>query len=118
MTSNAQNGAEPVRVADRALYAPSKMGKTTLFESPRVLVGLNAFEPGQEHAPHAHEGADKIYYVIEGEGEFSLNDTKMRLRTGDMLAAPAGVPHGVKNDGGQRLLVMAVIAPGPAAKSS
>ncbi|MBI3817652.1 MAG: cupin domain-containing protein [Planctomycetes bacterium] len=90
------------------------MGKTTLFESPRLLIGLNAFEPGQEHAPHAHAGADKVYYVLEGEGEFTLNDTKVRLRAGQMLAAPAGEPHGVRNDTDKRLLVMAAIAPGPA----
>ena len=43
-----------IRPADHAVYAPGKMGKATLFESPRLLVGLNAFEPGQEHALHAH----------------------------------------------------------------
>lgn len=103
----------PIDPAAHAVYSPSKMGKATIFESPRVLVGLNAFEPGQEHAPHAHAGADKIYYVLEGEGEFTLNDTKMRLKAGHMLAAPSGEPHGVKNDTNKRLLVMAVIAPGP-----
>jgi oxalate decarboxylase/phosphoglucose isomerase-like protein (cupin superfamily) len=64
-----------VRPQDHAIYAPNKMGKTTIFESPRVLVGLNAFEPGQEHALHAHAGQDKVYQVIEGEG---LSSSKAR----------------------------------------
>ena len=38
------------------MYSPQKMGKATIFESPRLLVGLNAFEPGQEHALHAQCG--------------------------------------------------------------
>ena len=25
-------------------------GKSTVFEPPRLMVGLNAFEPGQSHA--------------------------------------------------------------------
>jgi len=37
------------------------MGKTTLFESPRLLVGVNAFEPGQSHALHAHHDMDKAW---------------------------------------------------------
>ena len=31
-----------IRPAAHASYHPEKMGKTTLFESPRLLVGLNA----------------------------------------------------------------------------
>lgn len=61
-----------IQPADHAAYAPAKMGKSTLYESPRLLVGLNAFEPGQAHALHAHAGMDKVYYVVEGEGLFLL----------------------------------------------
>jgi oxalate decarboxylase/phosphoglucose isomerase-like protein (cupin superfamily) len=102
-----------LRPADHATYSASKMGKTTLFESPRMLVGLNAFEPGQEHALHAHAGMDKLYSVIEGEGLFLLNDRNVAMRAGDLLIAPEGMPHGIRNTGTQRLLVMAVLAPGP-----
>ena len=56
-----------IRPQDHAVYRADKMGKATLFRSERMLVGLNAFEPGQEHALHAHAGMDKLYQVIEGE---------------------------------------------------
>ncbi len=92
------------------------MGKSTLFSSPRVLVGLNAFEPGQAHALHAHAGMDKLYLVVEGEGLFLLEGRELPMRAGDLLVAPDGVPHGVRNNGTARLLVMAVLAPGPAQK--
>ena len=55
-----------------AVFKDEKMGKSTLFESDRILVGLNCFEPGQAHALHAHEGMDKVYQVIEGTGTFLL----------------------------------------------
>ncbi len=103
----------PIDPRDRAAWSPAKMGKATLFESPRLLVGLNAFEPGQAHAPHAHAGADKVYLVIEGAGLFTLDGAEHRLVAGQILVAPAGVPHGVRNDGGERLLVLATIAPAP-----
>ena len=56
----------PIDPSAHAVYAPDKMGKSTLFRSDRVMVGLNAFEPGQEHALHAHAGMDKVYHVLEG----------------------------------------------------
>ena len=102
-----------VRLQDHAAYTPNKMGKSTIFESSRVLVGLNAFEPGQEHALHAHAGQDKIYHVIEGAGLFLLEGHELPMTAGDLLVAPDGVPHGVRNNGHQRLLVLAILSPAP-----
>jgi quercetin dioxygenase-like cupin family protein len=90
-----------------------KMAKATLFESPRLLVGLNAFEPGQSHELHAHAGMDKMYQVLEGEGVFLLEGQELPMRAGDLLIAPEGVPHGIRNTSGGRLLVLAVLAPAP-----
>lgn len=102
-----------IRPAVHASYRADKMGKTTLFESPRLLVGLNAFEPGQEHALHAHAGLDKVYHVIEGEGVFLLQGRELPMREGDLLVAPEGIPHGVRNTGARRLLVLAILTPAP-----
>ncbi len=89
------------------------MGKATLFQSPRLLVGLNCFEPGQEHALHAHEGMDKVYHVLCGEGEFTLEGQNQPMEPGMMLIAPEGIAHGIRNTGDQRLVVLAVLAPSP-----
>ncbi|MCC7242152.1 MAG: cupin domain-containing protein [Acidobacteria bacterium] len=102
-----------IHPADHAVFVPARMGKATLFESPRLLVGLNAFEPGQEHALHAHDGQDKAYLVVEGAGRFLLEGRDLAMSAGDLLIAPAGVPHGVRNTGPGRLLVVAVLAPAP-----
>lgn len=102
-----------IRPAEHAVYAQEKMAKSTLFRSSRLLVGLNAFEPGQSHPLHAHAGMDKVYSVIEGEGVFLLEGRELPMRTGDLLVAPEGVPHGVKNTGSARLLVLAILAPAP-----
>lgn len=89
------------------------MGKSTIFRSPRMLVGLNAFEPGQEHEIHAHEGMDKVYHVLQGRGAFLLADGDVAMEPGVMLVAPEGVPHGIRNTGAERLLVLAILAPAP-----
>jgi mannose-6-phosphate isomerase-like protein (cupin superfamily) len=102
-----------IRPSEHAVYTAEKMGKATIFASQRLLVGLNAFEPGQSHALHAHAGMDKVYSVVEGEGLFLLEDRELAMRTGDLLVAPEGVPHGVRNTGPGRLLVVAILAPAP-----
>jgi quercetin dioxygenase-like cupin family protein len=107
------NHPSVIKPSDHAVYAANKMGKTTIFESARLLVGLNAFEPGQEHALHAHSGQDKVYQVIEGEGLFLLEGRDLAMNAGDLLVAPEGVAHGVRNTGSGRLLVLAILAPAP-----
>jgi quercetin dioxygenase-like cupin family protein len=103
-----------IRPAEHATWTPDRMGKSTLYQSTHLLVGLNAFEPGQSHALHAHAGMDKVYVVVEGEGLFLLADRQLKMRAGDLLVAPEGVPHGVANNSAARLLVMALLAPSPA----
>ncbi len=102
-----------IKPASLAEWRGDKMGKSTIFESPRLLVGLNAFEAGQSHALHSHAGMDKVYHVLEGNGLFLLDDQELPMEAGDLLVAPEGVPHGVRNTGPGRLLVLAVLAPAP-----
>ena len=102
-----------IRPEAHAVFSSAGMGKSTVFTSPRVLVGVNAFEPGQEHALHAHAGMDKVYHVVAGEGLFLLEGGAQPMRAGDLLVAPADVPHGVWNTGTGRLIVLAILAPGP-----
>jgi quercetin dioxygenase-like cupin family protein len=102
-----------IRPQDHASWRSDRMGKATLFESPRLLVGLNAFEPGQSHSLHAHPGVDKLYHVLEGEGLFLLDGQEVPMHAGQMLVAPDGVPHGVRNTSQGRLLVLVVLAPAP-----
>jgi mannose-6-phosphate isomerase-like protein (cupin superfamily) len=102
----------PFRPEERAVWDPQKMGKATLYQSGRILVGLNSFEPGQEHRLHTHADMDKVYHVLSGSGVFLLADKEEPLEAGMMLIAPEGVPHGIRNTGSDRLLVLAVLAPG------
>ena len=104
---------EVIRPPDSANWQSDRMGKSTLFESPRMLVGLNAFEPGQSHALHTHAGMDKVYHVIAGSGVFLLEGCELSMATGDLLVAPEGVAHGVRNTGDGRLLLLTLLAPAP-----
>ncbi|MFP6607539.1 MAG: cupin domain-containing protein [Myxococcota bacterium] len=104
---------QALRPEEHAVFNPEKMGKATIFESARILVGLNSFEPGQEHKLHAHEGMDKVYQVLAGTGVFLLETQEIPMQPGVMLVAPEGVAHGVRNTGSERLVLLAILAPGP-----
>lgn len=89
-----------------------KFYKTTLWQGEYVMVGLNCLEPNQIQSVHAHQGADKIYLVLEGNGHFTVGDEERSAGVGSLVIAPAGVPHGVTNNGSERLSLLVAIAPG------
>ena len=107
------NHPELLRPETLARFNTEKMGKSTIFMSERMLVGLNSFEPGQEHALHGHANQDKVYHVLQGNGLFLLEEKNIEMGAGAMLIAPAGVPHGVRNTGTERLIVLVFMAPSP-----
>jgi quercetin dioxygenase-like cupin family protein len=92
---------------------PEKFYKTTLCQGEHMMVGLNCLEPGQTQAAHAHEGADKFYFVLEGSGMFTVGEEERQAEAGTIVAAPAGMKHGVTNSGNQRLSLLVAIAPPP-----
>jgi quercetin dioxygenase-like cupin family protein len=101
------------RVASLAKFAPDKMGKSNVARGDSLFVGLNCFEPGQQHEPHAHKGQDKLYIVLEGTGMVQVGEQTELLSAGDVAFAPSGVIHSIRNTGPLRLVVMAVLAPPP-----
>ena len=58
--------------------------------------------PGASEGVHTHphagpNGFDEYYYVMDGEGEMTLDGTCVPIRSGDHIHAPPGVAHGVRN---------------------
>ena len=101
------------RVDDHVGAKAEKFYKTTLFRSDTLLLGLNCLEPGQVQKAHDHADQDKFYYVVAGNGRFQLGEEQITAGTGAVVWAPAGVVHGVTNDGDDRLTLLVGIAPAP-----
>jgi quercetin dioxygenase-like cupin family protein len=93
---------------------PDKQFKATLFQSGRLMLGLNCLEPGQSQHVHTHADQDNFYFVAEGTGEFVVGDEKRRAGPGMVVWAPAGVTPGVTPAGTERLVLVVGIAPFPA----
>lgn len=101
------------KILERAQFPADKMGKVQLAAGEFLYAGLNCFAPGQEHAAHIHADQDKLYYVLTGEGEAVVGKETAAVAAGDLVLAPAGVPHGMRNTGSAPLAVLTVFAPPP-----
>lgn len=96
-----------------AAFAPDKLKKVNLFETPRMFCDVYGLNPGQEQSAHAHAGSDKVYFVIDGVGCFRVGDTEREARPGVAVFAPAGHAHGVRNPGPAPLTLLVFMAPKP-----
>ena len=101
------------RVADAMAFQSEKMRKSSLFSSERFFCDVYGFEPGQSQKGHRHAGSDKIYFVLEGTGEFRVDGEEARLGPGNVVFCPAGSEHGVSNPGPERLALLVFMAPPP-----
>lgn len=63
-----------------------------------IQMGELALEPGASIPVHHHD-VDDAMMVISGRGRCRLGTEEIVLEPGVTLVAPAGMPHGVRNDG-------------------
>lgn len=67
--------------------------KVTPEDGGDVLVLENAFHAPGGPARHRHHDQDEWFVALEGEFVFEVGTERFRLRPGDTLWAPRGVPH-------------------------
>ena len=94
-------------------FSEEKMKKNSLFDSPHLFYDAYCLLPDQAQKVHAHEGSDKVYYVLGGTGRFTVGDEEEDLGAGHAVIARAGVPHGVRNETGEDLVLLVTMAPRP-----
>lgn len=107
-------GMEVRHIPEAHGFSEEKMQKNSLFSSERLFYDLYCLLPGQAQKVHSHEGSDKIYYVVEGSGLFTVGETERKLGPGTAVIARAGEPHGVRNDSEANLSLLVTMAPPPA----
>ncbi len=99
-------------LAAEARFGAGKATKVDLFRGTGLFVGLNCFEPGQAQPVHAHAGADKFYFLASGKARMVVGSETFEAAAGDVVWAPADVPHGVA-EALERTVMLVGIAPPP-----
>lgn len=73
---------------------------------------ITAVPPGKAAYPfHSHRVNEEMFFVLHGEGEVRIGRQRYSIRSGDIIACPAGGPetaHQIKNTGAEELRYLAV----------
>jgi mannose-6-phosphate isomerase-like protein (cupin superfamily) len=101
------------RVDEEISFSEERMKKNSLFDSPYLFYDTYCLLPGQAQKVHAHEGSDKVYYVLRGTARFTVADEEADLSEGHAVIARAGIPHGVRNATNEDLVLLVTMAPRP-----
>jgi len=99
-----------IATAERAGFTAGRFAKVDLARGAHLMAGLNCFEPGQAQAVHAHDGADKFYFVLEGKARMQVGEDVAEAGPGTLVWAPAGVPHGVLEATGRCVMLVGMSA--------
>ena len=103
-----------IRVKDHVKLQPDKMAKVALATTARAQLDVYCLAPGQAQKAHVHADQDKICYVVEGRGRFTLDGEEQVLEPGEAIVARAGAAHGIANAAETPLVVLVVVTPPPA----
>lgn len=91
--------------------APSGQSRTVRFEGQAYDSQVSFFlvdnDPGQGPGLHVHPYPE-TWVVRKGEAEFTVGDQTVLTGPGDILVAPADVPHRFVNVGSGRLELVCI----------
>jgi quercetin dioxygenase-like cupin family protein len=79
--------------------------KKNVLQTRNFNVVLICLERGQE-IPSRPEPYDVCFYIIDGNGTFTVGNEKVDLNKGNMIFAPANTARGIKSK--ERLIVLGV----------
>jgi quercetin dioxygenase-like cupin family protein len=89
-------------------FNDDKPHKETIWTGDTSRINLINLKPGQEIKPHVHDG-DHVWVVLEGRGEFLSSDEEAQeLNTGNIVIAPEGEAHGIRNNTNENLVFASI----------
>ena len=96
-------------------FDPTKATKVDLVRGGTLFLGLNWFDAGQSQALHTHAGADKFYLLLSGRASMVVGEETRDVGAGQVVWAPADVPHGVAR-AHERTVMLVGMSPPPSRK--
>ena len=75
--------------------------KGLVYNTKEDFKNANAtyFEVTGRHGKVKNETSDRVYYVIEGKGEFTINDEVFSVKETDVIIIPKNTPYDYKAKG-------------------
>ena len=57
-------------------------GPKYLIQGPNIDLGLVVIQPGQEFQNHYHTTCEEVFYALEGEIDFYVNNERVPIKQG------------------------------------
>ncbi|HXT00764.1 MAG TPA: cupin domain-containing protein [Elusimicrobiota bacterium] len=87
--------SEVLDVATLAPYAKGSVVSKSLITRQTGSATVFSFDKGEGLSEHSAP-FDALILVLDGEAEITLAGKPHRLKAGEMLVMPSGIPHAVK----------------------
>jgi quercetin dioxygenase-like cupin family protein len=101
----------PVDLRDYVEFDLEGAAGRRVFATDVVAVDLVCLEPGQSVAARSFATADAIYTVLGGIAWVVTDDAEVTLHALQSVLIPATVPHGIRNDSPDPLILQVVVSP-------
>ncbi len=82
-----------------------------LSESSDLTVIEEMMPAGTEEQLHFHENARQVFYILDGQANFTLDSKVYILGIGESIEVEAGIKHCIKNDAAFPLRFLVVSSP-------
>ena len=97
-------------------FASDRRVRKKLFKTDQLWTELLCYEPGQSTVMHHHPYEEELFVILQGTATMQVGEETITLSAGSLLHVDAVVPHGLKNLGTERLIVLFTKVPTKLAK--
>lgn len=74
------------------------------------FLAIARLEPGRRIEPHI-DPMEEIYFILNGNGEMSVDEETRAVGPGDAVWIPTGSSHGLYNPGNEDCVILVIASP-------
>jgi quercetin dioxygenase-like cupin family protein len=97
----------PIDVADRIAYQDKSVVSQTLLDKKTGTLTVFAFDSGQGLSEHTSP-YDATVLVTDGEAEIHIGGKPRKVKAGEMIIMPAGIPHALRAEKRFKMLLIMI----------
>jgi quercetin dioxygenase-like cupin family protein len=95
------------------LFGEPRAFKVTPAENGGAYLQFETLHaPGAVVPPHLHQEEDEAFYILAGQFEFVVGETRFTATTGSFAFAPRGTVHAFTNTGREEGRMLITVTPG------
>ena len=99
--------AEALNLVEMVDYKEGQVVSRTFAQNPSLSFTLFAFDKGEGISAHTVT-ADAVVLILDGTATITIGEETIRATTGQAVAMPEGVPHGLKAEERFKMLLFVV----------